>query len=91
MHGFLVVFGTVFLAELGDKTQLATLLFLFDQRHSPAVVFLAAAMALIASTAVAVILGSSAQRYLAVLPLQAIAGVSFLAMGTWMLVEHFRH
>lgn len=47
-------------------------------------------MALIASTAVAVVLGSAAQRYLTMLPLQAIAGVSFLAMGVWMLVEHFR-
>ncbi len=90
MHGYLVVFGTVFLAELGDKTQLATLLFLFDQRHAPAIVFFAASMALIASTAVAVVLGSTAQRYLTMLPLQAIAGVSFLAMGVWMLVEHFR-
>ena len=57
MAQLFAIFITVFLAELGDKTQLATVLFAADGKTSPFLVFLAAAAALVASTALAVALG----------------------------------
>ncbi|MBB5517401.1 TMEM165/GDT1 family protein [Amphiplicatus metriothermophilus] len=88
MTAFLTVFLSVFLAELGDKTQLATLLFSADGTRSKLVVFTAAAGALIASTALAVALGAAAERWLSALPLKLIAGLGFLAIGAFMIGEH---
>lgn len=84
------IFGAVFLAELGDKTQLAALLFASQGKHAPWAVFLAASGALVLSTGLAVILGTAASSYLEKLPLKLIAGLGFLALGGWMLVQHFR-
>lgn len=89
MQPLLVVFITVFLAELGDKTQLATLLFATDRNHSPLMIFCAAALALLLSTALAVALGTMAERMLTGLPLKLIAGVGFVMVGAWTLWEHF--
>lgn len=90
MQPLLAIFVTVFLAELGDKTQLATLLFAADGGQRPLFVFLAAAAALIASTACAVLLGSLAERHLAALPLKLIAGAGFIAIGLMTLWQHFQ-
>jgi putative Ca2+/H+ antiporter (TMEM165/GDT1 family) len=90
VQNLLTIFVTVFLAELGDKTQLATLLFATDQKTSPILVFLAAASALVATTAIAVALGSVAERYLAAIPLKLIAGIGFVAIGLWTIADHFR-
>lgn len=79
----LTTFTTVFLAELGDKTQLATLL-LSAQSGQPWVVFLGAALALISSSLVGVLVG----RWLAgILPperLQKMAGVLMVGLGLWL-------
>jgi putative Ca2+/H+ antiporter (TMEM165/GDT1 family) len=53
-------------------------------------IFLAAALALIASTALAVALGTVAERYLAVIPLKLIAGLGFLAIGAWTLWDYLK-
>ncbi len=90
MTAFLTVFLSVFIAELGDKTQLATLLFASDAKNSPWLVFAAAALALVACTAVNVALGSVAERYLTVIPLKLIAGIGFIAIGAWTVASHFR-
>lgn len=90
MQQIAIVFVTVFLAELGDKTQLATLLFATEKDHHPLMVFAAAATALVASTALAVALGGVAGRYLTVLPLKPLAGAGFLLIGAWMIWEHLR-
>ena len=84
------VFAAVFIAELGDKTQIAVLLFSSDKAHNPYLVFAAASMALILSMALAVLVGSFAGRYLEMLPLKLIAGAGFIAIGVWTLAEHFR-
>lgn len=89
MKIFLTVFLSVFLAELGDKTQLATLLFASNNAASPAIIFAAASAALIVSTAIAVLLGAAAERYLAFLPLKLIAGLGFVAIGGFLVFEHF--
>ena len=84
------IFVAVFLAELGDKTQLATLLFASEGEHSPLTVFLAAAGALVLSTAIAVAVGAMGSRYLEFIPLKLVAGIGFMVIGGWTLVEHFR-
>ena len=84
------IFAVVFVAELGDKTQLATLLFASDRVQNPVLVFAAAASALVLSTAIAVLVGSQGARYLELVPLKLIAGLGFVALGGWTLVEHFR-
>ena len=89
MQQLLVIFATVFLAELGDKTQLATLLFATERAHHPLLIFAAAAGALIAATAIAVALGTLAERYLTMIPLKMIAGFGFLAIGIWTVWDHF--
>lgn len=88
MSAFVTIFLSVFLAELGDKTQLATMLFASDSKSSHVTVFAAASAALVASTAIAVLLGAAAERYLAFLPLKLIAGFGFIAIGAYLVVEH---
>lgn len=90
MSPLVAVFVTVFLAELGDKTQLATLLFASDGGQRPLHVFFAAAAALVASTALAVLLGTVAQSTMAALPLKLIAGIGFIVIGALTVWQHFQ-
>lgn len=90
MIKYLTIFGAVFLAELGDKTQVATLLFATDRAQNPYLVFLAAAGALVLASALAVLAGQVAGRFLETVPLKLIAGLSFVAIGAWTIAEHFR-
>ena len=90
LSAFLTIFVSVFLAELGDKTQLATVLFSSENKTSRWLVFFAAAGALITSTAVAVGLGAMAERYFSALPLKLIAGIGFVLIGIWTVWDHFR-
>ena len=90
LAAFLTIFATVFLAELGDKTQLATVLFASDKGQSPWFVFAAASAALVASSAMAVLLGVAAERWLGMIPLKLIAGIGFILIGLWTVAEHFR-
>lgn len=86
----LAIFITVFLAELGDKTQLATMLFATEGQQNPWFVFLAASLALVASTAIAVLFGTYASKYMELIPLKLFAGIGFMAIGGWTIIEHFR-
>lgn len=90
MAAFATIFLSVFLAELGDKTQLATLLYSGTTPKSPWLVFLAASSALVASTGLAVVLGQAAHTQLAQWPTKLIAGAAFVLIGAWMMVSHFR-
>jgi len=74
---------TVFLAELGDKTQLAALL-LSAQSGRPLVVFLGASLALICSSLVGVLLGRGLSRLMEPRQLERAAGVLMVAMGLWL-------
>ncbi len=85
MKTYLLVFVSVFLAELGDKTQLATLFFATNPAVSRAGVFVAAAGALIASTLLAVMIGAFVGNWVAPERLKLVAGVGFVAIGLWML------
>lgn len=87
---FFSIFAAVFLAELGDKTQLATVLFASDGGRSRWLVFAAASSALVASTVAAVLLGAAAERWMGVIPLKLLAGIGFILIGLWTVAEHYR-
>jgi putative Ca2+/H+ antiporter (TMEM165/GDT1 family) len=78
-------FGLVFLAELGDKTQLATLS-LAASGTSRLAVFLGAAGALLVTTTIAVLVGGTVARLVPEVWIQRVAGVGFIIMGVLFLV-----
>ena len=77
---FFSTFGVVFLAELGDKTQLATLS-LSTGKVSRLTVFAGSALALVCTSLLAVLAGGAISRYVSPALLRRIAGVSFLVLG----------
>jgi len=81
------IFVTVFFAELGDKTQLATLLFAAQQDTSKIGVFLASAGALVFSSLIAVLVGSQLSAYIPPRVLKLAAGVGFIVIGVWVLID----
>ena len=90
MLKLVAVFAAVFIAELGDKTQLAVLLFSSGKDANPYLVFFAASAALVLATGLAVLVGNLGAHYLDMLPLKLVAGFGFIAIGAWFLFEHFR-
>lgn len=86
MKAYAAMFVTVFLAELGDKTQVATLLFATNPAVSKVGVFLAAAGALIVSSALATAVGAQIGTWVPREPLRAIAALGLIGIGIWMLL-----
>jgi len=82
---FGTVFVTIFVAELGDKTQLATLLYAANAEHGRWVVFSAAASALVLSAGLGVAAGTLVSQYLDPKTLSRVAGIGFVAIGIWTL------
>ena len=80
------VFVTIFLAELGDKTQLATLLFASDTSVGRMTVFVSASLALVLAVGVGVLAGGALSTYVSERLLHYVAGVGFLAIGIWSLI-----
>lgn len=83
---FLTVFTTVFLAEMADKTQLATLVFAAEG-HSKWTVFFGASLALVASSAIGVLAGAALSQWLNPKALNWAAGLAFIAIGVWTLAR----
>jgi putative Ca2+/H+ antiporter (TMEM165/GDT1 family) len=81
------VFTSVFIAELGDKTQLATMLFAADKEVSKVMVFIGAALALVVTSAIGVAAGSVLSEYISGKQLQIVAGIGFIAIGVWTLFK----
>lgn len=81
------VFGTIFVAELGDKTQLATLLFAADKAANKWMVFAGASFALIAASALGVLAGTGISHYVGERILRTLAGTGFIAIGIWTLMR----
>jgi putative Ca2+/H+ antiporter (TMEM165/GDT1 family) len=82
---FLTVFVAVFIAELGDKTQLATMLFATDKEVSKYIVFIAASAALIVATAIGVLAGSFFSEFINEKYLRYVAGMGFILIGAYTL------
>jgi len=81
------VFTSVFIAELGDKTQLATMLFAADKDTSKLTVFVGASLALVVTSAIGVAAGSVISQYVGEKTLHYLAGIGFIAIGIWTLVK----
>ena len=82
---FATVFTTIFVAELGDKTQLATLLYAADASHPKLTVFAASAAALVLTSGLGVLAGSVVSEYVNERVLRWVAGLGFVAVGVWVL------
>lgn len=80
-----IVFFSVFIAELGDKTQLATLMFSTNQQMNKWGVFAASSLALILSSLLAVLVGSQLSHWINPGILRLIAGIGFIAIGIFTL------
>ncbi len=81
----ITIFATVFIAELGDKTQLATLLFAADKEVGKLTVFFAASAALVVASAIGVLAGSLLSAYISERFLTYIAGIGFILIGVYTL------
>jgi putative Ca2+/H+ antiporter (TMEM165/GDT1 family) len=81
------VFISVFIAELGDKTQLATMLFASDKDASKLTVFAGASLALIVTSAIGVLAGSVISQYVSERTLSYLAGFGFIIIGIWTLAK----
>ena len=86
LQAFFTVFISVFLAELGDKTQLATMLFA-SQSGGPGkwTVFFAASAALVVSAGIGVLAGAAVGKFISPRTLQIVAGLGFVLIGAWTL------
>jgi len=85
LKAFLTVFAAVFVAELGDKTQLATMLFATDNQASKWTIFFAASAALVVASAIGVLAGTLLAGYINGRVLQYIAGAGFIVIGAFTL------
>lgn len=85
MKSFIYIFFMVFLAELGDKTQLATML-LAAKSDSAIKVFIGSSIALICSSLIGVFAGTYMTKFIPPHYIQNCAGVLFIIMGIMILL-----
>lgn len=84
---FFTIFAVVFVAELGDKTQLATMLFASDKDVNKLLVFAAASAALVVASAIGVLAGSLFSAYMDEKMLSYLAGAGFILIGAYTLYQ----
>ena len=87
MKAFLVVFGTVFIAELGDKTQIATFLFASQNSMNKFIVFLGASLALTTTSLIGVALGDYVAKFVSPNLIETIGGILFIILGIFMIAK----
>jgi len=85
---FLTTFGVIFLAEMGDKTQLAAMT-MAAQTKRPWAVFIAAALALTAVSAIGVVVGGVVGNYVPLIWVKRVAALSFIVIGVLILLGKF--
>ncbi len=85
MAAFLKTLFLIFIAELGDKTQLLVLS--FAAKYKPKVVFLAVITSTIVLYLLAVAVGSVIGNFIPMQYLRWIVAASFIGFGVWTLVE----
>ena len=87
MGALLLALGVVFVAELGDKTQLSTMLYASSTPNGKLTVFVGAALALVLSSALGVFAGAQLGARLDPKLLARIAGIGFIVIGAWTFVR----
>jgi putative Ca2+/H+ antiporter (TMEM165/GDT1 family) len=85
---FLTTFGVIFIAEMGDKTQLAAMT-MSAQTKKPWAIFIASALALTAVSAIGVLVGSVLGNYLPLIWIKRAAAVAFIVIGVLILFDKF--
>jgi putative Ca2+/H+ antiporter (TMEM165/GDT1 family) len=85
---FLTTFGVIFLAEMGDKTQLAAMT-MAAQTKRPWTVFIGSALALTAVSAIGVVVGGVVGEYVPLIWVKRVAAISFIAIGVLILLGKF--
>ena len=84
----ITTFGVIFLAEMGDKTQLAAMT-MAAQSKRPWAVFLGASLALAAVSALGVVVGTVLGNYIPILWVKRVAAVAFIVIGILILFDRF--
>jgi putative Ca2+/H+ antiporter (TMEM165/GDT1 family) len=82
----LSTFGAIFLAELGDKTQLAAIT-LSASTKQPVAVFVGASLALVAVSAVGVAVGAGLSEVIPLTVVRKISAAAFVLIGIAMLMD----
>ncbi|GAB4432911.1 MAG: hypothetical protein OHK0011_15830 [Turneriella sp.] len=82
---WITVFTTIFLAEIGDKTQLATMLFAADKEVNLLHIFAGSAAALVVASALGVFAGAFLGAYVPTKVLHYAAGAGFVLIGIWTI------
>ncbi len=85
---FMTTFGALFLAEMGDKTQLAAMMRAAETKM-PWTVFVSAALALACVSALGVAVGGTLGHYLPLEWVRRVAAVGFIAIGALILLGKF--
>jgi putative Ca2+/H+ antiporter (TMEM165/GDT1 family) len=85
---FLTTFGVIFLAEMGDKTQLAAMTMAAESKK-PWMVFIGAALALTAVSAIGVVAGTFIGNYVPLIWVKRGAAVAFITIGVLILIGRF--
>lgn len=83
----LITFWTIFLAEVGDKTQLATVLYAADPENKKLSVFLGSALALVVASGIGVLAGSFIFRHMSHRWISWVAGIGFIVVGIWTIIK----
>jgi putative Ca2+/H+ antiporter (TMEM165/GDT1 family) len=84
----LTTFGVIFLAEMGDKTQIAAMTMAAEKKR-PWEVLIAASLALALVTAIGVVVGSMLSHYLPLEWIKRVAGLAFIVIGALILIGKF--
>lgn len=83
-RSLIIVFWSVFLAEIGDKTQLATMMFSAGGRD-PHIVFIGSALALVLAAGIGVVAGNWLSTRIDPFYIKTVAGAGFIIIGVWTL------
>jgi Ca2+/H+ antiporter, TMEM165/GDT1 family len=84
----MTTFATIFLAEMGDKTQLAAMTMAAETKK-PLTVFVSAALALVCVSALGVAVGGALGHYLPLEWIRRVAALGFIAIGVLILLDKF--
>ena len=87
---FITTFTTIFIAELGDKTQIATLM-LSAESGKPLIVFLGSSLALISSSVVGVLIGKWLSKKISPSKFSFFTGILMIIISLFLAYDTFKN